>query len=227
MAIPMVTPVPMMVLGALFWSFRTGALLRRHPAARRVAVPLGLVVAAVLFATVWMLLFYVPGAFLPYCILPVVTLLLGRAVRRRCAPAAHFIHAAALAQACAAPAFFFSFYLRPLDLLFSAPVWNMAFLFSLSPRLGRLFPCRSVQFSPALQGLGLLLLLVLCCVSSVKGPDYESTMYLTIAIGAGCLQGGSVLRRHAQGTGMVERSFLPLIAAALLGLWLFGAHPRF
>ncbi len=129
----------------------------------------------------------------------------------------------ALGMACATPAFYYSFSLSIVHMATTGPVWYLGILFYLllSER-NRL--SSEASGSIVLNTLVLLALLTVTLVSSVTAPHFERTLCITIAIGAGCLQGFLRLSARTSPQKALGFSWLSLVLPALLGIYLYAPH---
>lgn len=235
MQITMITPGPMLVVAGGVWC---AVMLQRLLCAIRKPdswqasfyrehLPLLLLLLfAVGMSSLWMLFFYVGRNLLSYAALPLG--LLGVSLAFSGARLGQFrllFKAIAFAMACAVPAFYFCFTLNPLNLLTTGPVWYLGILFYLMAReRGNLRSGSRDPQSTVVSTLTLLMLLTATLISSVTAPMFERTLCITIAIGAGCLQGFSRLVLLMPAHLGLALSWLSMALPAVLGIILYAPH---
>ena len=235
MQITMMTPGPLLLVAGGVWCMVI--LLRLQTAITRpeswqaefyrghLAVLLVLLFA-VGMATAWMMFFYVGRNIFAYAFTPCVILLASRLL-----PDAWFrqvkllLQAIAFAMFCAIPAFYFSFTLSPLHMLTTGPVWYLGILFYLMAReRERIRTADRDSQGIIITTITLILLLAATLISSVTAPMFERTLCITIAIGAGCLQGFARLSHLLPGNLALALSWLTMALPAALGIILYAPH---
>lgn len=212
--LPMLPVAPLLLCALLPWSatqVRHAGRLHSHPA----------VGAVLLAAEVWLLLCGVPAFFLSYLFLPI--LLLSTAHLRRLPRALHAVlHAAALSQCCLAPAYCFDFTDSPLAAACNLPVLLGAGLLFLAT------PLQSNGGFPLLPRTVLhlcrLLLLCLCALAAYTAAAAEQPLFLWLTAEAAVLTGAEWWQTRFPRTAAAAGSYLPLMLAALPGL--FYGFPR-
>lgn len=177
-------------------------------------------------ATTYMLFFYVGRAVLDYCFLPAGLFLGSRLCSHPSLQAfRQLLQALGFAMVCAMPAFYFSFTLTPLHMLVTGPVWYLGLLFYLTAReRRRLKTGESHAHDAVLNTITLLLLLTISLLSSMTAPMFERTLCVTIAIGAGCLQGFCRLNHLVSPQRALALSWLTMALPAVLGIILYAPH---
>ncbi len=179
---------------------------------------------AVALAMVWTLCFHVGVSLIHYLALPLLlfgvsTFFISPGVTQL----RLLLQGLALGLACATPAFYYSFSLSTIHMVTTGPVWYLGILFYLllaeRNRLGS-----EASGSIVLNTLVLLALLTVALVSSVTAPHFERTLCITIAIGAGCLQGFLRLSSRTSPQDALSISWLSLALPALLGIYLYAPH---
>ena len=235
MQITMMTPGPLLLVAGGVWCMVI--LLRLQTAITRpeswqaefyrghLAVLLVLLFA-VGMATAWMMFFYVGRNIFAYAFTPCVILLASRLL-----PDAWFrqvkllLQAIAFAMFCAIPAFYFSFTLSPLHMLTTGPVWYLGILFYLMAReRERIRTADRDSQGIIITTITLILLLAATLISSVTAPMFERTLCITIAIGAGCLQGFARLSHLLPQHVALALSWLAMALPAVLGIALYAPH---
>ncbi|MBQ6941328.1 MAG: hypothetical protein IJN23_02055 [Akkermansia sp.] len=185
-----------------------------------------LLLFAVGMATLWMSFFYVGQTLFHYAILPGFLFALSRALPRAWfAQVRLLLQAIAFAMFCCIPAFYFSFTLSPLHMLTTGPVWYLGMLFFLMARERERL--RNQNYEPqemVVTTLTLILLLGATLISSVTAPMFERTLCVTIAIGAGCLQGFARISHLLPGNLALALSWLTMALPAALGIILYAPH---
>lgn len=235
MQITMMTPGPLLLVAGGVWCMVI--LLRLQSAITRpeswqaefyrghLAV-LVILLFAVGMATAWMMFFYVGRGIFTYAFTPCVILLVSRLL-----PDAWFrqvkllVQAIAFAMFCAIPAFYFSFTLSPLHMLTTGPVWYLGILFYLMARERERL--RSKDQEPQgiiITTITLILLLASTLIASITAPLFERTLCITIAIGAGCLQGFARLAHLLPPNVALALSWLAMALPAVLGIVLYAPH---
>lgn len=235
MQITMITPAPLLVVAGGVWC--TVMLQRIHAAVSqadswqaafyRGHLPVILVLLfAVGMATLWMLFFYVGKNILWYMVPPLffngLSMCLSgpwfRQISRLC-------KAIAFAMVCAMPAFYFSFMLNPLNILTTGPVWYLGILFFLmAGERERLRSGAQNSSQVVVNTLTLIMLLAFTLISGATAPMFERTLCITIAIGAGCLQGFSRLVQLLPQNTALALSWLAMALPAVLGIILYAPH---
>ena len=233
--ITIITPGPMLLVAAATWCAviftRLGAALTSETAWQaafyRSHMALLLVLLfSVSMATVWMLFFQVGQNVLYYVWAPVFFFCLSRlSAAGWYAQLALLFQAIAFALACCLPAYYFSFTLSPVNMLCNGPVWFLGLLFFLTAReRQRLRAGNSTPLEAIVTTVTLILLLVAALISSVTAPMFERKLCITIAIGAGCLQGFSRLSTLLPPQAALALSWLAMALPALLGVILYAPH---
>lgn len=181
---------------------------------------------AVGMATLWMSFFYVGQNIFHYALLPGFMFILSCMMQhQRLAQVRLLLQAIAFAMFCSIPAFYFSFTLSPLHMLTTGPVWYLGILFFLMAReRARLRNQKSESQEMVVTTLTLILLLGATLISSVTAPMFERTLCVTIAIGAGCLQGFARISHLLPGNQALALSWLTMALPALLGIILYAPH---
>lgn len=232
--ITMMTAGPLLLLTSTVWACtifsRVGRAISSPKGCwypefyRERLAPLLLLAGCVMLAALWMLFFYVGQYLISYALIPVALLLLAFSPPLRSFPQLCLLcKGVAYAFACAIPAFFFSFTIDPLSMLFCEPVWYLGGLFFLfgwergrwkkDPRP----PHPSVLFT---SGLGALLLL--CLYSSVTAPFFERALCVAVAVGAGCLQALARVSPALSREALFSLGWLIMAFPALLGILIFA-----
>lgn len=235
MQIPMITPAPMLVVAGGVWCT---VMLQRLLSAifrqdswqadfYRGHLPVILVLLfAVGMATMWMLFFYVGQNLLSYTLLPLFLLVTGEGMAGSWFEQfGKLTKALAFAMVCAMPAFYFCFTLTPYHVLVTAPVWYLGILFFLMA--GERERLRSGVRNPqsvVVNTLTLIMLLAVTLISGATAPIFERTLCITIAIGAGCLQGFSRLTQFLPRHTALALSWLAMALPAVLGIILYAPH---
>lgn len=235
MQITMITPGPLLLVAGGVWCMVM--LLRlRDAAARQNAwqaafyrgnIPLILVLLfAVGMATIWMGFFYVGKNILSYAALPAFLLGCSRILMgARLAQLRLLMQALAFAMFCAVPAFYFSFTLSPLHMLTTGPVWYLGILFYLMAReRERIRNGNQESQGIIITTITLILLLAASLIASVTAPMFERTLCITIAIGAGCLQGFARVSHFLPPDVALALSWLAMATPAVLGIVLYAPH---
>lgn len=231
--ITMITPGPLLVVGGSVWCavmfFRLKEAIRNPDSWQadfyrgHVALIL-LLLFAVGMATICMMCFFVGQNLLNYMTLPGAILLIGRALPGKWLSQVRLlIQSVAFAAACAIPAFYFSFTLKPLRMLTTGPVWYLGLLFFLMARERERLRTQATDSQGIILGtVTLILLLAATLVSSVTAPMFERTLCVTIAIGAGCLQGFCRLKTLVPTPVALALSWLSMALPAVLGIILYA-----
>lgn len=233
MQITMMTPAPLLLVAGVVWCvnmwLRLAKALKSPQAWQadfyRSNVALLVVLQfAVSMATLYIMFFYVGRSVLGYMAIPLIMLLLARfCAHRYLQLVQQLLLGTALAMMCALPAFYFSFTLTPLHVLVTGPIWYLGLLFFLTTQeRNRLRNEAGPAASPILNTLTLLLLLTAALISSVTAPMFERTLCVTIAIGAGCLQGFSRLNHLIPPYVALALSWLTMALPAILGIILYA-----
>lgn len=235
MQITMITPAPMLLVAGGVWCTVMLQKLYRaitkqdswQAAFYRGHSPLILVLLfAVGMATLWMLFFYVGKSIISYMIPPLALLSLsGLLSGTKFRQIGTLFKAIAFAMVCAMPAFYFCFTLNPLHMLTTAPVWYLGILFFLmaEEREHLRSGIKNTQ-SVVVNTLTLIMLLGVTLISGVTAPMFERTLCVTIAIGAGCLQGFSRLAQLISPNLALAFSWLAMALPAVLGIILYAPH---
>lgn len=235
MQITMITPAPMLLVAGGVWCT---VMLQRlyesitnqdswHADFYRGHSPVILVLLfAVGMATLWMLFFYVGKSIISYIFPPLALLSLSMLLRGAIlGQIGKLLKAIAFAMACAIPAFYFCFTLSPLHMLTTGPVWYLGILFFLmSGERERLRNGTKTTQSVVVNTLTLFMLLAVTLISGVTAPMFERTLCVTIAIGAGCLQGFSRLAQLISPNLALALSWLAMALPAVLGIILYAPH---
>ncbi len=235
MQITMITAAPMLLVAAGVWCAVIVVRLRNawaSPTAwqagfyRRNMALLLVLLLSVGMAALWILLFQVGRSILGYLPFPVCFYYTGLLCR-----SAHLkqlrllLHALAFAMVCTLPAFYFSFSLSPLDIFTTGPVWYMGILFYLMARERERLRNNSQDAAEAVVNtVGLIMLLVVCLLSSVTAPMFERTLCITLAIGAGCLQGFTRISSQLSQNQALALSWLSMALPAVLGTIIYAPH---
>lgn len=131
----------------------------------------------------------------------------------------------ALGAACATPAFYYSFTLSWAHMITTGPVWYLGILFYLLLReRHRLCRDNGNAREVVINTIILIALLSVALVSGVTAPLFERTLCITIAIGAGCLQGFSRLSALTTPQNALAFSWPCIALPALLGIYLYAPH---
>ena len=186
--------------------------------------PLLLLAGCVMLAAVWMLFFYVGQYLIFYVLVPVVMLLLAISPLLRPFPLVRLLcKAVAYAFACAAPAFFFSFTIDPLTMLFCKPVWYMGWLFFLFAMERARWRRETRSTHPPMAFTLSLGVLLLCCLySSVTAPFFERSLCIAVAIGAGCLQALARMSSRWSREVLFALGWPAMALPALLGILIYA-----
>lgn len=235
MQVTMITPGPMLLVASCVWCANMQHRVRdaiKHPeswnsAFYRGHLPIILVLLfAVSMATLWMMLFYVGQNILPYLILPAGLYGIRGILPHTCLePVRLLLKSIAFAMVCAVPAFYFCFTLTPFHLLTTGPIWYLGILFFLMARERQQLRTKEKNYQyVVVNTITLLMLLSATLISSVTAPMFERTLCITIAIGAGCLQGFSRIL-HLLPPGMaLAFGWLSMAIPAVLGIILYAPH---
>lgn len=232
--ITMLTAGPLLLLTAMVWvvvlftRVGRGIFPSDAPYAgyyRSRAFPMALMGLASLLASLWMLFFYVGQYLIYFSIVPVILLLLAHLpLLRQSIVFRLFFSAAAFVFACAAPAYFYSFFLSPADMLFNSQLWCLVCLFLLfmlerrgMGKTGKL----SSQVLSVIVTAGLFALFLLCCYQACA-VSYERGFYVTIAMGAACCHGLRRLRPHLSEDAWYALGWPFMAFPALLGVLLYA-----
>lgn len=167
---------------------------------------------ALLAAVGWLLLGCMPITFLPYLCLPV--LLQGAFLFRRTAipPVLRAVLLSMVTAQCSlAPAFYFSFFYDPSQLMGNTAVLLSAGVLFLSPPMQRL--CRRQALSGGVLPAVQLFLLALCTLCVYKATADERPLYVWFWAEGAALFLSAVLRRHVPRVWFTA-TCLPLIAVA-------------
>ena len=181
---------------------------------------------AVALATLWMLFFCVGVGLLDYAIVPAFMLLCSALMQFPFLKQARMLlRSIVFAMFCAIPAFYFSFTLTPWRILNTSAVWYLGLLFYVvAVERERLKQGQADSRESFFSAFVLLAILAFTLLSGAKAPSFERTLCITIAIGAGCLQGYTRLRRTLRTDTAMAFSWAPLAVAALLGIILYAPH---
>lgn len=233
MQITIITPGPMLLVAGGVWCMVM--LLRLlsaisnenawQAAFYRGHLPLiMLLLFAVGMATLWMTFFYVGRSILGYVLLPAFVLVVSRIMAgSMLAQVRLLMQAIAFAMFCAIPAFYFSFSLTPIHMLTTGPVWYLGLLFYLMAReREHLRSQRESSSSTVVTTITLIMLLIVALVSGATAPPFERTLCITIAIGAGCLQGFSRVSHLVPANVALALSWLAMALPAVLGVLLYA-----
>ena len=232
-----VTTGPLLVIAGSAWcSIMAARLIRsiltpdsRHALFYRSHLALIVIlVFAVGMATVWMLLYYVGVSLLHYALFPAGLLLAALPLSGSVLSELKLLlQSMALALLCAVPAFYFSFTLSPLSMLFTPPVLYLGILFYLVSREQlRLQANRRQDFYSVICTVVLLVLLITAAQSGTHTPQYIKQMSITVAIGAGCLQGFSRLSRRLPEGVAQGICWIVMTLPAALGILLYAPRCR-
>ncbi|MBE6416153.1 MAG: hypothetical protein E7032_06425 [Akkermansiaceae bacterium] len=236
MQITMITAGPLLLVAGGVWCMvmlmRLKAAITRpgswHAAFYRGHLPLILVLlVAVGLSTLWMMFFYVGRNIFTYAFFPCSIFLASRLMIDNAwfKEVKLLMQATAFAMFCAIPAFYFSFTLSPLHMLTTGPVWYLGILFYLMARERERLRTRERNAqSVIITTVTLILLLAATLVSSVTAPMFERTLCVTIAIGAGCLQGFARIANLLPGNAALALSWLAMALPAVLGIMLYAPH---
>lgn len=235
MQITMITPGPLLLVMGGVWCMvmlqRLSDAIYRQNAWQaefyRGHMPLILaLVFAVGMATLWMSFFHVGQNIFIYAALPALLqgctrILPGDGLSQ----VRLLLQATAFAMFCAIPAFYFSFTMDPLHMLTTGPVWYLGMLFYLMAReRQRLRNQDNASQSVVVTTITLILLLAATLISSTTAPMFERTLCITIAIGAGCLQGFARLSHLLPANVALALSWLTMALPAVLGIVLYAPH---
>ncbi len=231
--ITMVTEGPMLLVAAGVWCCVMGNRLVaaiKSPAAWQAAfyrshvVLLIVLLFSVSMATLWMLFFEVGRHVLDYALIPGFILCLAQMCRGNALRQTRLLlRSVAFAMFCALPSFYFSFSLSPLHMVTTAPVWYMGMLFFLWERERESLRTQNHDTRTDLFNVGaLIVLLTATLIASVTAPMFERTLCITIAIGAGCLQGFARLTPHLPRPLALAISWFTMAMPALLGIILYA-----
>ena len=231
--ITMVSVGPMLLVAAGTWCWvmgcRLGAAIKSPTAwqadfYRSHIVLLMVLLFSVCMATLWMLFFEVGRHVLDYALIPALFLFLGHwckaSILRQTGV---LLRSIAFAMFCALPAFYFSFSLSPLHMVTTAPVWYMGILFFLWERERESLRNQASDTRTDLFNVGaLIVLLVSTLIACVTSPMFERTLCITIAIGAGCLQGFARIAQLLPAPLALAISWFTMALPALLGIILYA-----
>ena len=231
--ITMVTEGPMLLVAAGVWCWVMGGRLAaaiKSPTAWQAAfyrshmVLVILLLFSVGMAALWMLFFEVGRHVLDYAIIPGLILFLAQLCRGSALQqTGNLLRSIAFAMFCALPAFYFSFSLSPLHMVTTAPVWYLGMLFFLWERERETLRTQAADARTNLFNVGALIaLLAAALISSVTAPMFERTLCITIAIGAGCLQGFARLTPFLPQPSALAISWFTMALPALLGILLYA-----
>ena len=235
MQITMITAGPMLLVAAGVWCVVMGSRLVaaiKSPEAWQAAfyrshmALLVVLLAGVGMATLWMLFFQVGRSVLNYAFFPTTLLALAQLCRASVLRQTKMLlQSVSFAMFCALPAFYFSFTQGPLHMVTTAPMWYLGLLFYLWAR-----ERADLQEAPAdaphsvFNVVALIALLISALIASVTTPMFERTLCITVAIGAGCLQGFSRLIPRMPAAVDLSLSWLTMALPAMLGIILYAPH---
>lgn len=236
MQITMITAGPLLLVAGGVWCMvmlmRLQTAITRsdswHADFYRGHLPLILIMlVAVGMATLWMMFFYVGRNIFTYALFPCSMFLASRLMTSNAwfKEVKLLMQATSFAMFCAIPAFYFSFTLNPFHMLTIGPVWYLGILFYLMARERERIRSgeRNAQ-SVIVTTLTLTLLLAVTLISSVTAPMFERTLCITIAVGAGCLQGFARMTNLLPGNVALALSWLAMALPAVLGIMLYAPH---
>lgn len=233
MQITMITAGPMLLVAAGVWCVvmcsRLVAAIKSPTAWQATFYRSHMALLVVLLfgvgmATLWMLFFQVGRTVLDYAFIPTALLLLARLCRGSMLRQTRILlQSISFAMFCSLPAFYFSFSLSPLHMVTTAPVWYMGLLFYLWAREREtLRETPEVERNSVFSVVALIALLISALIASVTAPMFERTLCITVAIGAGCLQGFSRLIPRMPATVALSLSWLTMALPAVLGIILYA-----
>lgn len=235
MQITMITPGPLLLVMGGVWCMvmlqRLSDAIYRQNAWQaefyRGHMPLILaLVFAVGMATLWMSFFHVGQNIFFYAVLPALLQVCTRILPGDgLSQVRLLLQATAFAMFCAIPAFYFSFTMDALHMLTTGPVWYLGMLFYLMAReRQRLRNQDNASQSVVVTTITLILLLAATLISSTTAPMFERTLCITIAIGAGCLQGFARLSHLLPANVALALSWLTMALPAVLGIVIYAPH---
>lgn len=229
--VTMLTVGPLLVLVSSVWLVVMGAricaaILGRSEGGvaiyRRHLMPLVPLWVAVFAATLWLLCYHVGQSLLFYGILPFLFLAAGGApLLRRMKDYTLLCSALAFAMACAAPAYYYSFSLSPLQVLQSKPVLLLAGVFFL-------FFAERWRSSPAVgvtavaQTVCLAALFVVCVYSACNEPSFMRVFYVTLCMSVAVVQGLFRLRPRLSVSRWYALGWGVMAFPAMLGCWIYA-----
>lgn len=221
--LPMVTTEPLLALPLVFAA--AAACEQRGFLRHAAALPCLFLAAAVLFVVFGLLL---PQLFCHFCLLPLFYLFGALLFRREgLFSLPRLLGAIGMAQACAAPAFFFRLDKIPFNVVNDLRIWGLALYLFLAGEYARYAAtARSAPlFPPKALCVGLLFPLLLCGAMLYRGGDTDAWLCLSAACCGTLLQGlhlwrcGAV-RRERTLQVLLRDPLLPPVAACML-VWLF------
>lgn len=229
--VTMLTVGPLLVLAAAVWLVVMGgritaAFLGRNEDGvviyRRYLMPLVPLWVAVFAATLWLLCYHVGQSLLYYAILPLLFLGAGGCpLLRRMKDYTLLCSALAYAVACAAPAYYYSYSMSPLQVVCSKPVLLLAGVFFL------FFAERSRSLPTAgaaaiAQTMCLVALFGVCVYSAANEPLYMRSFYVTLCMAVAVLHGLFRLRSRLPERRWYAFGWGLMALPAVLGSWLFA-----
>lgn len=233
MQITMITAGPMLLVAAASWLLIIQS--RLHAACKsddawqagfyRSHMPVLLVLqAAVGFASGWILFFRIGINLVNYTWVPAGLYLLSW-IFSSFSQMKLVFRALAFATACAVPAFYFSFTLTPWHFITTSPVWYLGVLFYLMARERERERTNDRNtLETVVSTLMLLALLAVSIISGATAPLFERTLCITIAIGAGCLQGFMRLSSYLQPDTRLALGWISMAVPAILGIMLYAPN---
>jgi len=228
--ITMLSVGPLLLLTAMVWVFVLFSRVRQALGSRQAlyadyyrdcSVPMLLIGTGTLLAALWMLFFYVGQYVIHFAIVPLALLLMANMpLLRRISVFRLLCPSAAFVFACAVPAYCFSFFLHPLQMLLSPQLWCMICLFLLY-NIERQRNRKTVNMPAACVTVCLLALFLSCCYLGLHAEEFQRGFYVTLAMGASCLHVLLRLRSKLSPDAWYAAGWGMMTLPALLGILIY------